>query len=82
MKVTVEQIRAAVKVLRANEIKGLIKLPMRGDIALTVGGVVFIPGLGYMHPYSFRDMAGEEAYQELLRRPRIVCEYDEEVENH
>ena len=82
MKIAVEQIRAAVKALKSIEIKEPINLPMRDDIALTVSGVVMIPGIGWFHPYSFRDMFGEEAYQELLRRPRVVCEYDDEVENH
>jgi len=49
------------------------------DVHLTVGGSVQFRG-GYIHPYAFRDLMGEEAYQELLARPRIVCEYDYEDE--
>jgi len=79
-KITVEQLRAAVKSLMGSEIKDhfLFSLPMRDDIALTVSGVVIIPGFGYLHPRTFKDIAGEEAYQELLRRPRVICEYDYE----
>lgn len=50
---------------------------MNPDIQLTVSGVVWIPGLGFMHPNSFREMAGEAAYEELLKRPRVVTSYDE-----
>jgi hypothetical protein len=35
------------------------------------------PDFGFIHPETFKDIAGEEAYQELLRRPRMVCEYDD-----
>ena len=73
---TVKQLRTAVKSLKGVEIKGSITLPMRDDIRLTIGGVVMIPGFGWLHPHTFRDVAGEEAYQELLRRPRVICEYD------
>lgn len=47
------------------------------DVHLTVAGAVMFPG-GFMHPDSFREIMGEEAWQELLKRPRIVSEYDEE----
>ena len=77
-KLTVETIREMVKQLRGVEIKDPIRLPMRDDVALTVNGVVVIPGFGYLHAKCFREVAGEEAYQELLRRPRIICEYDYE----
>lgn len=33
---------------------------------------------GWMHPLSFREEYGEEAYQELLARPRVQSEYTEE----
>lgn len=56
--------------------KGSFSLPMRDDIALSVSGVVVIPGVGYMHIKTFEDIAGKEAVDELLRRPRIVTEYD------
>jgi hypothetical protein len=49
------------------------------DVYLTVGGAIKY-GCGYIHPEHFRDMFGEEAYQEVLARPRIVCEYDYEEE--
>ncbi len=48
-------------------------------INLTVSGAVKydVDGLhGYMHLESFRQPMGEAAYQELLSRPRVVCEYD------
>ena len=77
MDLTVADIRAAVKQLRGRAVKN-ISLPMREDIRLTVSGVVWIPGVGWMHPQSFRDIAGEEAYQELLKRPRVVTSYDDE----
>lgn len=48
-------------------------------VHLTVGGAVQFEG-GYCHPEVIRDMFGEEAYQELLARPRVVCEYDYEDE--
>jgi hypothetical protein len=77
---TLKDFRAAVKQLRDAPQITEFKLPMRDDIQLTVSGVVWIPGVGMMHPESFRDMAGEEAYQELLKRPRIVTSYDLEDE--
>ena len=77
---TVADIRAALKQLRSVAIKGDIKLPMRDDIRLTVNGVVWIPGVGFMHQNSFKDIAGEEAYQYLLTLPRIVTSYDTEEE--
>ena len=49
-------------------------------VNLTDDGVVFINTetiQGFMHPYSFRDMMGEEAYQELLARPRVRSPYAE-----
>ena len=53
---------------------------MREDLAqfhLTVGGAVQMPeARGYMHPYTFRDLFGEEEYQKLLARNRVICEYD------
>jgi hypothetical protein len=49
-------------------------------VNLTVGGAVKFPG-GYMHPEAFRDLMGESAYQELLDRPRVVCEYDYDYED-
>jgi len=76
IKLTVAGIRAAVAQLKSAEIKGPITLPMREDIVLTVGGVVMIPGVGFLHYKTFIDIAGEEAYQELLRRPRVVTSYD------
>lgn len=72
----IQDIRAAVKQLREVPQITDFSLPMRDDIQLTVSGVVWIPGVGFMHPFSFRDMAGEEAYQELLKRPRVVTSYD------
>ena len=45
-------------------------------VNLTIEGAVKFPG-GYCHPEVIRDLCGEEAYKELLSRPRVVCEYDE-----
>jgi hypothetical protein len=61
------------------------KLPE--SVNLDTNGVVVInTGVirAWMHPYSFRDIYGEEAYQELLKRPRVQSEYTEEElnENH
>lgn len=52
---------------------------LREGVNLTVGGAVKWPG-GYCHPEAFRDLMGEEAWEELLARPRVVCEYDYEEE--
>jgi hypothetical protein len=49
-------------------------------VHLDTNGVVIFPG-GMMHPYSFRDICGEEAYQELLKRPRVQSEYTDEELN-
>jgi hypothetical protein len=46
-------------------------------VHLDTNGVVRFPG-GMMHPESFRFIAGEQAYQELLARPRVQSEYTEE----
>lgn len=73
MKLTVKGIRAMVKQLRSAP---KYKFVLRDDIALTIGNAVIIPDVGYMHPQCFRDIMGEEAYQELLKRPRVKCEYD------
>ncbi len=54
---------------------------LRSEVRLTASGVVAFRG-GFMHPESFRDLMGEEAYQELLKRPRIVTSYDVEDEPH
>lgn len=50
------------------------------DIRITVGGVAKLGNRGYAHPYVIRDMCTEEEWEELLARPRIVCEYDYEDE--
>ena len=62
----------------------LVRLHNAGALSdavhLDTNGVVCFPG-GYMHPGSFRYIAGEEAYQALLARPRVQSEYtDEELE--
>lgn len=44
------------------------------DAHLDTEGAVIFPG-GIMHPYSFRDIFGEDAYQELLARPRVPSPY-------
>jgi len=44
-------------------------------VRLTVSGAVYFPG-GFMHPISFREMFGQEMWEELLARPRIVTSYD------
>jgi hypothetical protein len=49
-------------------------------VHLDTNGVVVFPG-GWMHPFSFRDIAGEAAYQELMKRPRVQSEYTEEELN-
>jgi len=49
-------------------------------VNLTVDGVVLfsVNGIsGFMHPPAFRDLNGEEAYQELLARPRVPSPYPE-----
>lgn len=38
-------------------------------VVLLTRGKVFI---GMMHPYSFRDVFGEKAYQRLLKLPRVA----------
>jgi hypothetical protein len=54
-------------------------------VNLDTNGVVVISDgehfRGWMHPYAFRDIMGEEAYQELLARPRVQSEYTEEELN-
>lgn len=50
------------------------------DVHLTIGGAVRFPG-GYIHPEHFRVLMGEKDWEELLTRPRIVCEYDYEEED-
>ena len=46
-------------------------------VHLDTNGVVIFPG-GMMHPESFRFLVGEQAYQELLARPRVQSEYTDE----
>lgn len=78
---TVRDMRAALKQLRGRSIKPKnLKMPLRNDIRLTVGGVVWIPGVGFMHPKTFKDIAGQKAYKHLLSLPRIVTSYDTEDE--
>lgn len=50
------------------------------DFVLTVSGVVMGPKGIFLHPFSFRDIFGEDAYRELLDGPRVVCKYDLEDE--
>jgi len=45
-------------------------------VYLDTNGVVVFPG-GWMHPESFRFLVGEDAYQELLKRPRVQSEFSE-----
>lgn len=50
-------------------------------VNLDTNGVVVIHTNGmnaWMHPESFRDIMGDEAYQELLKRPRVQSEYTDE----
>lgn len=49
------------------------------NVHLTDDGVVLFPG-GAMHPYAFRDLVGEDAYQELLARPRVPNPYRDNPE--
>ena len=49
--------------------------PLRDDIFVTYEGVICVPGVGYMHPYAFRDIAGEEAYNAVINRPWKPSEY-------
>lgn len=77
--ITVETLRTMAKQLKGAKSyakDGFITLPMRDDIRLTVGGSVLIPGFTYVHPKTFIDIAGQEAYDYLLTLPRVVCEYD------
>ncbi len=50
-----------------------VHLDTNGVVVFNVDGMA-----GWMHPYSFREIAGEEAYQELLARPRVQSEYTAE----
>jgi hypothetical protein len=49
---------------------------LRDDIRMTYDGVVVLPNGGYAHPNVIRDWLGEDAYIDLLSRPRIASEYD------
>lgn len=53
----------------------IIMSNIRDDIFVTYEGVICIPGNGYMHPYAFRDLMGENAYQEVINRPWQPSEY-------
>lgn len=44
---------------------------------LTVDGVVLM-GLSMMHLEAFKDTFGEDAYQELLKQPRVPNPYGED----
>ena len=72
---TVADIRNLAQRMR-NVRPGRFSLPLRDDIRLTVSGVVWIPGMGFMHSATFKDTCGNAAYRELLRRPRVVTAYD------
>ena len=73
-KITVKDLQEAVAALRNLPVTP-ITLPLRDDIFMTYEGAVCVPGVGYIHPYSFRDIAGEEAYQEVINRPWKPSEY-------
>lgn len=45
------------------------------DARMDTEGCVVFPGGVFMHPLSFRDIFGEDAYQELLARPRVPSPY-------
>lgn len=72
---TVAEIRKWIVRSRAKRVK--FRAPLRDDIRLTVSGVVWVPGIGFLHPETFRLCCGNAAYRELLRRPRVVTAYDE-----
>ena len=47
---------------------------------LTVDGVVLI-GCITMHPNTFKDIFGEEAYQELLKQPKVPNPYGDDIDS-
>ena len=63
-----KQLEGAPSLVKDGKIWGPVQL--NPDVHLTVDGMVEWPN-GGMHPEMFRDMMGEDAYQELLRRPRV-----------
>jgi hypothetical protein len=56
------------KYLKASEVAA--------DIHLTVGGSIRVGNRGFIHPLAFRALFGEEAFREVMSRPRVVSEYD------
>ena len=47
---------------------------LKPDVHLDTEGAVNFPG-GFMNPLAFREMFGEEMWQELLARPRVPSPY-------
>ena len=73
---TVASIRKAMAQLCNQEIVGSKITTPQTEVCLTIGGVVSMGNGCYMHPDSFRDEFGQDAYRELLTRPRVICPYD------
>lgn len=78
-KLDVKTIRELVKQLSSTDIapKNYI-FPVKP--VLTVDGVVLM-GSGMMHPDAFKNVFGEEAYQELLKQPRVLNPYGDDIDS-
>lgn len=79
MKLDAKTIRELKRQIESVEIKFPIYLPI--SVEMTVDGVVVFGNLVYMHPYTFKDMYGIEAYEELLNRPRIPSPYGDDIDS-
>lgn len=49
-------------------------LDTNGVVVISENGVL----LAWMHPSTYRDFAGEPAFQEMVARPRVQSEYTPE----
>jgi hypothetical protein len=65
-----------VKRVKMSKLAEVVNLDTNGVVVFSVGKMH-----GWMHPGTFRAMMGEEAYQELLARPRVQSEYTDEELN-
>ena len=75
IEINIETARALKNNLASSVVSPTAKRHIIEEWKLTKGGVVVGPA-GWMHPMTFRDVFGEEEYQALLDRPRVIHEYD------
>lgn len=79
-RLTIEDIRA-IKTQLCSRAVSPSNLPEGWDWEVTVGGVVFGPRGSLLHHLTFKDLVGDEEYNHVMAKPKVVCSYDLEKDN-